>query len=239
VNIKAIKTKPIKNSEISLNDFLDTYINALLEGNIVVISSKVISLIEGRVSYDFNHKKELVKDEADYISREETDFGYKIVIKHSAFISAAGIDQSNGDGAMVLLPKDPMKISLEIYTYLKKKFNIEDLGVIITDSRSIPLRRGAIGVAIGFHGFRPLRDYVGTKDIFGRDFVCEKLNIVDSLAIAANLVMGEGSEQTPISVISDIENIEFNSNCPTKDEIQEFYLDLKEDFFGQFYKNIF
>ena len=68
-----------------------------------------------------------------------------------------------------------------------------------------------MGIAIGYHGFHPLRDYRGKKDIFKRTLKMSQTNIADSVAVAAVLVMGEGKEQTPIAIAEDLENIVFNS----------------------------
>src|SRR6266508_2193439 len=69
----------------------------------------------------------------------------------------------------------------------------------ITDSKTAPLRVGVTGVTLAYSGFQALNDYVGTKDLFGRAWRMIKVNVVDALATAAVLVMGEGSEQTPLA----------------------------------------
>ena len=93
------------------------------------------------------------------------------------------------------------------------------LGLIITDSTSIPLRRGAIGIALAWDGLDPLRDYRGTPDIFGRAFTIELANIVDGLAAAAVLAMGEGKEQTPVVVIRDAKNIVLKNRSRARDQL--------------------
>ncbi len=89
---------------------------------------------------------------------------------------------------------------------------MKNLGVIITDSTSVPLRRGAIGFALAWSGFKPLRDYRGSKDLFGRVFEIEIANLADSLAAAANLLMGEGTECTPLAVIRDAPGVVFTDS---------------------------
>ncbi len=239
MKIEAIKTEIITPSSISLEAFLDKYITELHEEVIVVFSSKVISLIEGRVSRELEKREELVRKEADFISREETKNAHHIIIKEHAFIFGAGIDLSNAAGTLVLLPENAMQTAREIQQYLANKFKLKQFGVIISDSRSLPLRRGTVGVALGFSGFSPLLDYRGTPDIFGRNFEVEVSNIVDSIAIAANLAMGEGTEQTPIAVVSAVPSVKWDDSFPTEEQLNELFLDLEEDLFYPFYKNIF
>ena len=84
---------------------------------------------------------------------------------------------------------------------LRQKYGVRHLGVLITDSRTIPLRAGVTGVTLGYAGFRGIKDYRGTPDIFGRKFKFSRTNIADSLATAAVLVMGEGNERQPLAII--------------------------------------
>ena len=109
---------------------------------------------------------------------------------------------------------------------LLEKYKIKKLGVLITDSRTMPLRMGVSGVALGYAGFYGIRNYVGTKDIFGRDFKFSRTNIADSLAATAVLVMGEGNEQQPLAIIE---------KAPVKfcDKVNrnELYIDIKDDMY--------
>lgn len=237
MKIYSIKTKKILANKTTINQFVEDYIKEIKDNSVVVITSKVISLMQNRVMANTFDKEELIKQESDHISKKRNRYDRLNTIKYNALISGSGIDESNGNGDYILLPLNPQKVSKEIYQYLQKKFKKKNFGVIITDSRSMPLRCGASGVAIGFYGFPPLKSYVGKKDIFGRKLRFEKANIVDSLATAAVLIMGEGSEQTPIAAIEDIDFIKFSDNKPTKKDLDEFYLTLDEDIFHQFYKD--
>jgi len=80
--------------------------------------------------------------------------------------------------------------------------------VLITDSRVSPLRQGVFGMALGYSGFKGLRDYRGKPDIFGRTLKVTQVGVADSLATSAALVMGEGKEQQPLAVIEDA-SVEF------------------------------
>ena len=108
---------------------------------------------------------------------------------------------------------------------------MKQVGVIIVDSHSTPLRRGTTGVAIGWSGFRALKGYENTPDIFGKRFTTHA-NHVDGLATAAALSMGEGNEQTPLALISDISFIDFRASSPTEKELAFFKPPLDDDLFS-------
>ena len=82
----------------------------------------------------------------------------------------AGIDESNAMGKIILLPKNSFKSAEIIRKKLQNKFGVKNLGILITDSRLFPLRAGIVGVALGYAGFKGIKNYIGKKDIFGRIF---------------------------------------------------------------------
>ena len=88
-----------------------------------------------------------------------------ITIKGHTLIANAGIDESNANGYYILWPKRPSALAKEIRAYLKKKYKIKNLAVVVTDSHIIPLRHGTTGISIGFYGMEPLYDYRGMPDI--------------------------------------------------------------------------
>ena len=225
---KAIKTRKFMPPKDNLWELLEN-IKYLEENSVVAVTSKVVSIGEGRcVAIDkFKSKDKLAIKETDkYLPRNTVPHGLVLpTIKNNLFIASAGVDESNGDGFYILWPENPQASAKKIRGFLCKKFKIKNLGIIITDSRLVPLRRGVVGLAIGYFGFKPIRDYRGTKDIFGRVFEMETSNIPDSLATAAVLEMGEGSEQTPLAIISDIPYVEFTKS------FYDFKVSEKEDIF--------
>lgn len=234
--VKAIKTRKFLPPKDDLWELLSKNIKSLEENSVVAVTSKVVSIAEGRCIpiQDFLDKDKLVIEEADkYLPRSASPKGLVMhTIKNDMMIASAGIDESNGGGFYILWPKDPEVSAKKIWKFLTKKYGVKNLGVIITDSRLVPLKRGVVGVAIGYFGFKPLRDYRGKKDIFGRVLKMETSNLPDSLATAAVLEMGEGKEQTPLGIITDVEYLEFVNSLP-KDDIGEFSFKIseKEDMF--------
>jgi len=240
MKVVAVKTEKITPGSIRLFELLDKYIKEFFEGSILAITSKVISICEGRVvPLRDSDKDELVRQEADlYLPKEENKYGVYLTIKNSQLVATAGIDESNGAGHYVLWPADSQKTANQIREYLTKRFNLKTAGVIITDSKTTPLRWGTSGAAIAHSGFLALRDYIGTPDIFGKEYLMTKAVIADSLAASVVLAMGEGNEQTPIAVISDVPFVEFQDRNPTKEEIEELKINIDDDLYAPLLKSV-
>ena len=214
-----IRLRALRAPQDTLRDALLSASLKLKEGDIVAISSKVVSIDEGNtVPGEGTDKDRLVEQEADwYLKFEKAKYRHRFTIAKGAMAGSAGIDQSNGNGYYILYPKDPMKSAKRLRSWIQKTYGVKKIAVLITDSTSIPMRRGAIGFALAWDGFVPLKDYRHKKDIFGREFKVEVANIADGLAAGAVVAMGEGNEQTPIAIIRGA-NIEFG-NRKTKEPL--------------------
>lgn len=241
MEVIAIKTRKFLPPKDNLWDLLSA-IKKLEENSVVAVTSKVVTIGEGRcVPFEDITKDELAIKEADkYLPRKISPGGWILqTIKNNILIASSGVDESNGANYYILWPKDPQNRAKQIWKFLKKKFNIKNLGVIITDSRLVPLRRGVVGIAIGYFGFKPLKDYRGKRDLFGREFKMETSNMPDSLATAAVLEMGEGSESQPIAIIENIPHIEFIQNdYKPENEDDEFNIPYEEDMFYPFFSAV-
>lgn len=235
MQVTAIKTRIFLPPKDDLWDLLST-IKSLKENSVVAVTSKVVSIGEGRcIPVQNTTKDEVAIQEADlYLPRESSPGGWILhTIKNNMLVASSGVDESNGAEYLILWPKDPLLSAKRIRSFLRKKFNVKNLGIIITDSRLVPLRRGVVGIAIAYFGFNPIKDYRGTSDLFGRKFIMETSNLPDSLASAAVLVMGEGAESQPLAVISGIPNIEFTTKTDNSLEIAE-----AEDMFYPFLSSV-
>ncbi len=238
--VTPIKTRRVEPGSGDIFSLLDESIKILDESSIIAIASKVVAICEGRtIQADKVDLQKLVEKESDYyLPKETSKFGFSFTISHNTLIPRAGIDESNGNGHYILWPKNPVESANNIRAYLRKKFGLKKLGVVITDSTARPMHYGLEGTAIGYSGFLPHNDLVGKPDLFGRELTVTYPNIVDGLAAAAVLVMGEGSEQTPIAVIKDVPSINFQSKDPSTDELERFYIAFdKDDLFAPFLKN--
>jgi len=238
MNVQPYKTHKIKPGD-NITDILDAYLPTLEEKSVVAIASKIVGICEGRVVKIISEEKkeeqktELAKEEADYyLPREFNQYGFMISINRGIMVASAGIDESNSDGFFSLWPKDPQKSANQIREYLTKKHNLKQLGIILTDSKLTPLRWGVTGVAIAHSGFAALNSYIGKPDLFGRLMHAEQANISDSLATAAVAEMGEGNEQQPLAVISNVSFVRFLDRNPTQDELDALKIDLDDDVYA-------
>lgn len=218
-----IKTSPILPPEQSIYPILEEYLPSLQENDLLLITSKILAIHQGRCLKitDTTNKDDLIKSEAEYfIPRSEVPFqSATLTIKENTLIASAGIDESNANGYYVLWPKNTNTLVKEICILLKKRYKINNLAVIATDSHTMPLRWGVLGISIGFYGLEPLYDYRGQPDIFGRKLKMTQRNIVDMLAVLGVAAMGEGAEQTPLAIIRGMPGIQFTDKDTYEDLI--------------------
>ena len=201
MKVTPIKTRIFKENE-NLVDFILEQVPSLSEKSILVVTSKIVALSEGRTAPlgDAKKKIELIKKESEWAV--ETKWCW-LTIKDGVVLASAGIDESNANGKYILLPKNCFESADFLRKRLRTRYKVKDLGIIITDSRIIPLRAGVAAVAVGYAGFAGLRNYIGKPDIFGRKLTMTTTNVADGLATAAVLTMGEGKERQPLAVIED------------------------------------
>jgi coenzyme F420-0:L-glutamate ligase/coenzyme F420-1:gamma-L-glutamate ligase len=198
----------------------------LLDGDVLVVSSKIISKSEGRFvrlgtvqpsaeAHDLAGRTgkdprmvQLVLDESRGVSRVGK---HVLVTTHRlGFTSAnAGIDQSNvadGEETALLLPLDPDASADALRQKLEAHFGV-GLGVVITDTHGRPFRMGNVGVAIGVSGVVALLDLRGQPDLYGRVLKITLSGYADLIASAAHLVTGEGAEGRPVVLVRGLAHV--------------------------------
>jgi dihydrofolate synthase / folylpolyglutamate synthase len=232
--VTPIKTNSIRVNQYSLTKLLDQYIHDFHEHEVLVVTSKVVSLGEGNVvSVETADKDALVASEADYyLPKEKNAWGVFISVKNNTLIAAAGIDESNGDGYYTLWPKDIQKSANEIREYLCERFNLKEVGVLITDSHLQPLRWGTVGTCLAHSGFMALNNYIGEPDVFGRKLTMTYSSVVEGLAASAVVCMGEGNESTPLAHITDVPFVHFQDRNPSDEELEKLHISIEEDIFA-------
>ncbi|OHA58259.1 MAG: hypothetical protein A2571_03315 [Candidatus Vogelbacteria bacterium RIFOXYD1_FULL_44_32] len=198
MKIIGVKTPLLKAGD-DLIQFIIKNIPSLSEGSVVVVTSKIVALAEGRLA-PLSAKEAIIKRESKEVI--ETPYGFLTLTKDGWCVNA-GVDESNAKDGLILLPLDAFQSAEVLCRSLRQKFKIKKLGVLITDTKSVPLRVGTVGRALGFAGFQPLRSYINKRDLFGRKSRFTESNLADSLAAAAVLLMGEGSERVPLAVIQE------------------------------------
>ncbi len=232
MRIDPLKT-PLINIGDPLENILDCHVPTLKEGTIFAITSKIISICQERVIPKSSGitKESLIRQECEAILPIENMPGKFMTITHGLILLSAGIDESNANENYILYPSAVQATSQHIWHYLKQRDSLERLGVIITDSRTSPLRKGVTGFTLGWCGFKPLNDYRGKPDIYGRLLEVSQTNVIDSLASSAVFVMGEGDEKTPMALITDAPHVEFQTDPPTAEELTNIRVSIKEDLY--------
>jgi F420-0:gamma-glutamyl ligase len=198
MNVVPIRTRIFKEGE-DLIRFVKQHVRALPSGSVLAVTSKIVALSERRTGR-LADKVRLIKQESDWAMRTKYVW---LTVRKGLVMASAGIDESNADGKLILLPRDSFKAAARLRRELQAHYRIKKLGVVITDSRIFPLRNGVVGVAVGYAGFKGIKDYTGTPDLFGRKFHFSKVDAADGLATAAVVAMGEGRECQPLAIIKD------------------------------------
>ncbi len=231
MKIRAIKTKIFRPGD-DLFIFINKYLPRPSEKSILVVTSKIVALAEGRIAEKTSEaaKEKIIRLESDFVLPTKQVY---LTIKDGLVMANAGVDESNGNGKIILLPRDSFSSAQALRNYFKQKYKLKNFGVIITDSRCLPLRAGVVGVALGYAGFKGLKDYQGRPDIFGRLFKYARVDVADSLAATAVLVMGEGKEKQPLVIISGAP-VKY-TNRLNRNELK---IDIKEDIYGPLFRII-
>jgi len=234
MNIQPVKTPKITTGSHDIFGVLDAAIPSLREKSIVVVTSKIVSLCENRtIKIGEADKDALIKRESEkYIPTDMSPLGVTLTVTRNLLVPSAGIDESNGDGFYILWPEDPQKSAVLIRRHLAAKFGLSDLGVLITDSRTTPMRWGTTGIALAYSGFSGLNDFIGKPDLFGKKMEMTMVNVADGLAAGAVVAMGETNEQTPIAVITDAHFVLFEESKPTQRELEVWQIPMEIDLYG-------
>jgi coenzyme F420-0:L-glutamate ligase / coenzyme F420-1:gamma-L-glutamate ligase len=170
----------------------------LRNGDIVVVTSKIISKAEGRFE-PASQRAELITSESrrTVACRGET----RIVRTHGGLtVAAAGVDTSNVSAeSILLLPRDPDASAAALREQLVAATGLR-LGLIISDTAGRPWRMGQTDHAIGVSGVQALQNYVGTKDAYDNELQVTVMAVADELAAAADLVKGK-LRARPVAVV--------------------------------------
>ncbi len=230
----AIRTDLFKTGE-DIFLFLKKHLEGTIqEGDILAITSKIVSLAENcLVSTQGLSKREIVEREADHYLGAG-GYGCELTIKHGILIPSAGIDESNSEsGDYILFPKDPYKSAREIGQFLRSEFSLKNIAVIITDSHTIPLRRGVTGISLAHWGMKGTKNLIGQPDLYSKPLKFTHVDVVDALAVAAVFVMGESNDACPLAILRT-QNLEFTSEGSAREIAiepeQDIYFPLLKDF---------
>lgn len=232
MQVKPIKTRIFRRRE-NLAQFIYAHIPKLPEESVLVVTSKIVALAEGRTVPIENEmtRENAIKSESELAIRTAYTW---LTLRDGLLMASAGVDESNAEGnTIILLPKDSYRAAAKLRKELMQHYKVKRLGVVIPDSRVLPLRQGAVGVAMGYAGIKGIRDYRGLPDLFGRTFKVSRSNIPDMLSSAAVLVMGEGTERCPLALITGAP-VEFTERVSKK----EVSIPPEHDMYRPFFEEI-
>ena len=195
------------------------------DGDVVAVAQKILSKAENRVvelrgvvpsgkAREIARKTgkgpkfvELVLREAERVIK--ASFDVLLVRDRRGLVCInAGIDKSNveGEGNFALLPVDPDRSAEECRLRIRELTG-KNVAVVVCDTYSRPFRRGQVNFAIGFSGINPFKDYRGKVDLFGRVLRVKNVAVVDEIAAAAELLMGQGEEATPVVIFKGLDGV--------------------------------
>lgn len=220
-----IKTRRLNPPQDDLLSVLDESCTDVREGDIILVTSKVVGIHQGRcVLKNEVEKNALVQQEADYVLPGGNAL-FPLTLKYQGFSVAGGVDSSNSGEYYSLLPTAPFEAAKKILEHIKDRHGVDKIAVIITDSCVKPMRVGVVGTAIGWWGMHPTDNHQGKLDLFGNPINFSATNIVDSLAAGSSAVCGEAGESTPVVIVRNVPNVIFTQN----DTRQELLTDSKDD----------
>jgi len=213
----------------------------LQDGDILIISQKIISKQEGRtvnlslvipsilaagLASEYKKNPQIVEtilSETKRIVRMENGILISET-KHGFVCANAGVDESNvEEGYATLLPEDPDKSAKNLQEQIQKKSG-KKIVVLISDTFGRPFRMGQTNCAVGVAGIEPIIDYAGTKDDFDRVLRVTAIAIADELCAASELVMGK-TLRCPVAVVR---NYNYNDATST---IQKLIRSKEQDLF--------
>jgi coenzyme F420-0:L-glutamate ligase/coenzyme F420-1:gamma-L-glutamate ligase len=170
---------------------------ALQSGDVVVVTSKVVSKAEGRLVR--GSRDDAIDAEAVRVVAERG--ATRIVeTKHGLVLAAAGVDASNVPaGYVALLPEDPDASAARIKAGIARLLGV-DVAVIVTDTMGRPWRNGLVDVAIGAAGLAVLDDHRGRVDEHGHTLEMTVTAVADELAAAGELAKGK-LDGVPVAVV--------------------------------------
>jgi coenzyme F420-0:L-glutamate ligase/coenzyme F420-1:gamma-L-glutamate ligase len=205
--------------EIAAGDDLAAMVAAaageLRDGDIVVVTSKVVSKAEGRVLADVTRDDAIDAETSRVVAEWTTPRGRTRIAqtRHGFVLAAAGVDASNVPaGSVALLPLDPDASARELRRSLRKRLGAE-VGVVLTDTAGRPWRDGVVDFAVGAAGVVVRDDLRGRRDAHGNELEVTVVAVVDELAAATELVRGKLAG-VPVAVVRGLGHLVTSDDGP-------------------------
>jgi len=231
LTLQAVKV-PAKSSMFDIVELIDQRLGRKLrDGDVLVVSSKFVAVSEGRVvrlggvlagaeAKELATKYRMDPRLCELVLRESDEViggipGFLLASREGLLTPNAGIDKSNvKHGSVVLYPRRPEISAWRIREAMKLHRGVS-VGVVICDSRLSPTRRGTTGVAVAASGIEAVLDMRGRVDLFGNVLKVTAQGVADDLSSAAEILMGESDEATPIVLVRGLRrNLLKNTEYP-------------------------
>ena len=183
---------------------------SLVDGDIVVVTSKIVSKAEGRVAA-MPREEAIAAETVRVVARR----GPMVIAQNrqGLVMAAAGVDESNtAPGTVVLLPLDSDESARRLRKGLRSRLGIS-LGVVVTDTFGRPWRAGQTDTAIGAAGIMPARDHRGETDAWGNVLDVTVAAVADEIAAAGDLVKGK-ARQIPVAVVRGLPELVTEADGP-------------------------
>jgi len=192
---------------------------SLEDGDVLVFASKIVAFMQCRIvklddvkpsrkALELAEKFSIKGEVAELILRE-ADVVYGgvekavLTLKNHVLTVNAGIDNKNAPlNHVALWPEKLKETAKQLREEIFQKTG-RNVAVMIVDSGLIPLRRGTVGLALAVAGFKPIVDFRGQRDLYGKEIIITQHAVAQDLASAAHLLMGEAVEETPIVLVKD------------------------------------
>ncbi|CAN5346751.1 hypothetical protein BH09ACT6_BH09ACT6_09180 [soil metagenome] len=172
------------------------------DGDILVVTSKIVSKAEGRTVRADDREDAITAETVRVVATRAHPGGVTRIVENRQGIvqAAAGVDASNtADGTVLLLPVDPDESARALAGRLRSRFGAQ-LGVLISDTLGRAWREGQIDAAIGSAGVAVVDDLRGGTDTFGQPLIVTQIAVADELAAAADLIKGKATG-VPVAVV--------------------------------------
>lgn len=203
----------------------------LHDGDVLVVTSKIVSKAEGRLVDVPAGGPERLAARDEVLAAETARVvavrgATRIVQTHHGFVMAsAGIDASNVDKTrLVLLPEDPDASARALRAALRERYDL-DVAVIVSDTMGRPWRNGLTDVALGAAGMPAIRDHRGEVDPYGNELELTQMAVVDELAGAGELIKGK-CDQVPVAVVRGYLTATRDDGVGARELVRDAELDL-------------
>ncbi len=179
-----------------------------VDGDVLVIASKVVSKAEGRVVRAADREQAITEQTVRVVATRAHARGVTRIVENPQGIvmAAGGVDASNtAPGTVLLLPEDPDASARALRVVLAERLGVR-LAVVLTDTVGRPWRQGVADIAIGVAGLRPLDDLRGERDSHGNPLEMTVIAVADEIAAAADLVKGKSAGR-PVAVVRGLAHL--------------------------------